>query len=258
MMVAMVMLQVCLNGARDRSECPRLPVTPEELAAQARAAVAAGAGDIHLHPKNHHGQDTLEPASVAAAIAAVRAAVPGTPVGVTTGGWATPDPLQRAAQVRSWTVRPDHASVNWHEEGAATVATALLERGIGIEAGIYSGTGAAQRFLAWPQSHRVLRILAEVTDTDARTAAGAADDLVAEIREATSAPILLHGQDAAVWLVLAVAITRDLDMRIGLEDVLRLPDGTPAGSNADLIRAARDLIDLTRRRRRPGRARCPG
>jgi uncharacterized protein (DUF849 family) len=41
------MLQVCLNGARNRDECPALPITPAELAradnaALVRAAVATG------------------------------------------------------------------------------------------------------------------------------------------------------------------------------------------------------------------------
>src|SRR5690349_11468024 len=111
------MLQVCLNGVRSRAECPRLPVTAAELAVAAREAVAAGAEDIHLHPKDGDAQDTLEAAAVAAAVSAVRAAVPGVPVGVTTGAWAVPDPQVRVAHVRSWSVLPDHASVNWHEDG---------------------------------------------------------------------------------------------------------------------------------------------
>lgn len=235
------MLQVCLNGARDRAACAHLPVTPQELATAAGAAVAAGAQDIHLHPKDHHGDDTLEAAGVAAAVTAVRAAVPGVAVGVTTGAWTTSDPDERAAQVRSWTVLPDHASVNWHEDGAAAVATALLERGVGVEAGIYSGTPAARRFLSWPHAHRVLRILAEITDTDPRTAPDAAIGLLDELCTA-SAPVLLHGTDAAAWPVLRLAASLRLDMRIGLEDVLHLPDGTPAAGNTDLVDAAQKLI----------------
>ncbi|CAL9663354.1 hypothetical protein SUDANB15_07072 [Streptomyces sp. enrichment culture] len=236
------MLQVCLNGARSRAECAHLPVTPQELAAAARTAVAAGARDIHLHPKNPDGEDTLDPATVAAALTAVRTAVPGTTVGVTTGAWTTPDPEVRAAQVRSWTVLPDHASVNWHEDGAAEVAIALLDRGVGIEAGIYSGTPAARRFLDWSESHRVLRVLAEITDTDPRTAVHAAAGLLDELRPATTPPILLHGEDEAAWPLLRLAAAHRLDTRIGLEDVLHLPDGTPAGTNADLVHAAREII----------------
>jgi uncharacterized protein (DUF849 family) len=236
------MLQVCLNGARSRAECAHLPVSPQELAAAARAAVAAGAEDIHLHPKDRDGADTLDPTAVAAVLTAVRAAVPGIPVGVTTGAWATPDPGERAAQVRSWTLPPDHASVNWHEDGATEVATALLDRGIGVEAGIYSGTTAARRFLAWPESHRVLRVLAEITDTSPRTAIRAATDLLDELHAAATSPILLHGEGAAAWPIVQLAAARRLDTRIGLEDVLRLPDTTPADSNADLVHAARKII----------------
>ncbi|MCK2213391.1 3-keto-5-aminohexanoate cleavage protein [Actinomadura sp. ATCC 31491] len=231
------MLQVCLNGARNRTESAHLPVTPQELAAAAREAVEAGARDIHLHPKDQDGADTLDPEHVGAAVAAVRAAVPAVPVGVTTGAWTSPDAGRRAALVRAWSVLPDHASVNWHEDGAATVADALLERGIGIEAGIYSGTPAAGRFLAWPRRHRVLRVLAEVTDTDPRTAPAAAGTLLNELSGA-NLPILLHGEETAAWTVLRLAAARGLDTRIGLEDVLLLPDGTPATSNAALIRAA--------------------
>ncbi|MEU1365063.1 3-keto-5-aminohexanoate cleavage protein [Streptomyces sp. NPDC005803] len=237
------MLQVCLNGARTRTECPVLPISPTELATAAQAAVAAGAQDIHLHPKTPEGEDTLEPHVVAAAVTAVRAAVPNIAVGVTTGAWTLPDPAQRAAHIRSWTVLPDHASVNWHEDGASDVAAALLERGIGIEAGIYSGTRATQRFLAWPEAHRVLRVLAEVTDSDPQTVTATAAGLISELSPAAEAPLLLHGEGPASWPLLLMASSRDLSMRIGLEDVLHLPDGTTAEDNASLVRAARDMIE---------------
>ncbi|WP_116209430.1 3-keto-5-aminohexanoate cleavage protein [Streptomyces olivoreticuli] len=244
------MLQVCLNGAGNRAQCAHLPVTPQQLAAAARDAVAAGAQDIHLHPKDHDGEDTLESTAVAAALTAVRAAVPGIPLGVTTGAWATPDPEARAAQVRSWTVLPDHASVNWHEDGATEVATTLLDQGIGIEAGIFSGTPAAQHFLNWPESHRVLRVLAEITDTGPQTAIHTAADLLDELRPATTSPVLLHGADDAAWPILQLAASRRLDTRIGLEDTLRLPNGTPAKTNADLVRAADKIIQQVFRQSR--------
>jgi len=235
------MLQVCLNGARGRAECSHLPVTPAELAVAAREAVAAGAVDVHLHPKDGDAQDTLDAAAVAAAVSAVRAAVPGVAVGVTTGAWAVPDPYVRAAQVRSWTVLPDHASVNWHEDGATEVARALLDRGIGVEAGIYSGTPAAERFLAWSGSRRVLRVLAEVTDIAPGDALHASAELLEELRPA-AAPVLLHGEGAGAWTVLRLAAARRLHTRIGLEDVLHLPDGEPAADNASLVRAAHGIF----------------
>lgn len=237
------MLQVCLNGARTRQEYPSLPVSPDELAVEAARAVAAGAEDIHLHPKDAEGLDSLEPHVVAQAVSAVRRAVPpGVRIGVTTGAWAVPDPERRAALVRSWPVLPDHASVNWHEEGAETVAGALLDRGVGVEAGIYSGTDAAARFGASPLSGRVLRVLAEVTDTDPVSAERAALTLVAELRSGRSAAVLLHGADGGAWPVLRVAARLGADVRIGLEDVLVLPDGSLAADNIALVQAARTLL----------------
>lgn len=224
----------------------RSPRYPAELAAAARAAVGSGAEDIHLHPKNAAGEDTLEPSRVAAAVAAVRSAVPGIPVGVTTGAWTAPDADQRAAHIGAWTVLPDHASVNWHEDGAAAVADALLAKGVGIEAGLYSGTDAVHRFLAWPRAHRALRILAEVTDTDPLTARQTAAALLDSLEARTSLPVLLHGQDAAAWTILVAAASRRLDARIGLEDVLFLPDGSAAEGNAGLVLAARRVISEVR------------
>jgi uncharacterized protein (DUF849 family) len=231
------MLQVCPNGARTRADGDHIPLTPRELATAVRDAVAAGARDAHLHPRDDTGAQTMEPDPVAHALTAVRTAAPGIPVGVTTAAWVEPDPHRRAALVRAWTVLPDHASVNWHEEGADLVATALLERGVGIEAGIFSGTDAAERFLAWPQADRVLRVLAEVTATDPATAVDAGRDLLRRLRPSPR-PILLHGEEGGAWPVLRLAHELHLDTRIGLEDTLLLPDGTPAPDNAALISAA--------------------
>ncbi|MFC3350975.1 3-keto-5-aminohexanoate cleavage protein [Streptomyces echinoruber] len=231
------MMQVCLNGARGAGDGTAVPLTPEAMAASAADAVAAGAGDVHVHPKTPCGRDTLSPRLLAATLEAIRARV-SVPVGVTTGAWAEPDPAARVARVRAWPVLPDHASVNWHEPGAEELAAALLERGVGVEAGIWSGTDGAARFAASPLGPRVLRVLAEVTDPDPRTAADSARALLSELSELGAAhgrPVLLHGEDGGTWPVLRLAGRLGLATRIGLEDTLVLPDGRRAVSNAELV-----------------------
>ena len=228
------MVQVCLNGARGAADGWMVPVSPGALADAAVEAVAAGATDVHLHPKSPCGQDTLSPRVLAVTLEAIRTRV-SVPVGVTTGAWAERDPAARVERVRGWTVLPDHASVNWHEPGAEEVATALLDRGVGVEAGIWSGTDGAARFAVSPLRSKVLRVLAEVTDPDAETAEASARALLADLGTDHGRPVLLHGEDGSTWPVLRLAGRLGLATRIGLEDTLFLPDGERALSNAQLV-----------------------
>jgi uncharacterized protein (DUF849 family) len=229
------MVQVCLNGPRGAADGSTVPLTPSAMAESAAEAVAAGATDIHVHPKTPCGWDSLSPRVVAETLEAIRARV-SVPVGVTTGAWAEPDPAARLAHVRAWTVLPDHASVNWHEAGAESLAAALIDLGVGVEAGIWSGTDAAERFAVSPLGPKVLRVLAEVTDTEAPEAS--ARTLLAELGPAHGRPVLLHGEDAGAWPVLRLAGRLGLATRMGLEDTLFLPDGERAASNAQLVAEA--------------------
>ncbi|GAB2671333.1 3-keto-5-aminohexanoate cleavage protein [Saccharopolyspora gloriosae] len=235
------MLQACLNGARSPREHHHLPVHPEQLAAAAASCVAAGATELHLHPKHPDGTDSVDPHVLAAALLAVRAAAPGVAVGVTTGAWTAPDPRDRVAAIRGWTVLPDRASVNWHEPGADDIARALLERGIAVEAGLRSGTDGPAHFRDSPARGEVLRILAEVTDPTARGAATSARAHLDQIGP-TSTPVLLHGEAAGAWPVLALAVREGHEVRIGLQDTLQLPDGDITPDNAALVTAALALI----------------
>ncbi|MFJ8535084.1 3-keto-5-aminohexanoate cleavage protein [Streptomyces sp. NPDC093591] len=233
------MIQVCLNGPRGAGDGAAVPLSPEAMAESAAAAVAAGATDIHVHPKTPCGKDSLSPRVLAPTLEAIRARVP-VPVGVTTGAWAEPDAAARLERIRSWStlpVLPDHASVNWHEPGAEEVAAALIDQGVGVEAGIWSGTDGAARFAASPLGPRVLRVLAEVTDRSAESAEETARALLADLGSAFGRPVLLHGEDAGAWPVLRLAGRLGLATRIGLEDTLVLPDGERAGSNAQLVAA---------------------
>jgi uncharacterized protein (DUF849 family) len=211
-----------------------VPVSPGALADAAVEAVAAGATDVHLHPKTPCGHDTLSPRVLAVTLEAIRVRVP-VPVGVTTGAWAEPDPAARLERIRAWTTLPDHASVNWHEPGAEEVATALLDRGVGVEAGIWSGTEGAARFAVSPLRSKVLRVLAEVTDPTADTAEAYARALLSDLGNAHGRPVLLHGENGGTWPVLRLAGQLGLATRIGLEDTLLLPTGERALSNAQLV-----------------------
>jgi uncharacterized protein (DUF849 family) len=237
-------LKACLNGPRDPSEHPALPVTPVAIAAEAAAAVAAGADALHIHAKDSSGRDTLEADTVAAALEAVRAAVPGVAVGLTTGAWAAPGPGERIVLVRAWPVLPDFASVNWHEPGSADLAEALLDMGVGVEPGLWN-PAAVSAWRNWRHRERCARLLLEVTDDHPRDEAiAAAGLLVAALGpDAGGIPVLLHGEGTSAWPVFEVAAREGFQARIGLEDVLVLPDGSPARGNADLVTAARALID---------------
>lgn len=192
--------------------------------------------------------DSLSPRVLTPVLDALRERV-AVPIGVTTGAWAEPDPAARLARVRSWSPLPDFASVNWHEPGAEELAALLLERGVAVEAGIWSGTDGAARFTASALGPRALRVLAEVMDPDPATAETSAHTLLAALGEAHGRPLLLHGEESGTWPVLRLAARLGLATRIGLEDTLLLPGGERAASNARLVTEA--LLQYGSARRAP-------
>lgn len=232
-----MIVKACLNGTRTRADHPRCPVTPEELAAEGLSAVNAGAAALHVHPRDRQGNETLDGRFVGAALVAIRDCF-AVPIGVTTGAWFLPDPQDRLRSIERWDELPDFASVNFHEPGARDIALALLDRGVGVEAGIWHAHAAIElaRSGLGPRCLRVLlepmgQTRAEVTATVAEIERDLADT-------APGVPRLLHGFDAMAWPVLRLAAEQGYDMRIGLEDTLRLPDGSDAEGNASLVEAA--------------------
>ena len=73
-----------------------------------------------------------------AALRAVRAACPGVPLSLTTSASIEPDPDKRKALIAAWTELPELVTVNMGEEGILELCELLIERGIGIEAGLLS------------------------------------------------------------------------------------------------------------------------
>ncbi|HEV2980912.1 MAG TPA: 3-keto-5-aminohexanoate cleavage protein [Solirubrobacteraceae bacterium] len=223
-------VKACLNGGRSRDEHPALPQTPGELASDAVAVRAAGAFAVHVHPRNARGEQTLDARACDAAVAALRAAAPGLPVGLSTAATIDPDPFARAAAIGSWRQRPDFVSVNLSELGWAGLVRAALHAGIGVEAGL-STCADAEELARSPFTHQIVRALVEVEG-------GAPDAQAISRLIAPEVAQLWHGYGERTWEVLTAAGAAGLDVRVGLEDVLVLPDGSPAPSNAALVAAA--------------------
>jgi uncharacterized protein (DUF849 family) len=227
-------LQAALNGARRPDEHPALPVTPEQLAADARAVVAEGARSLHFHPRDASGAETLEAAEVAAALRAVRAAAPGIEISLSTGLWIAGD--RRLHLIAGWTELPELVSLNLSEPGWEEVAAVASGRGIGIEAGLAS-THDAEALVA--SSLRPVRVLVEIDDeTVDGPAAVAAATAIEEVLDGFEAPRLHHGMGPATWSVIDAAVPLGHDVRVGLEDVLTLPGGERAPGNSALVAAA--------------------
>ena len=116
---------------------------------------------------------------------------------------------------------------------------AAVHAGIGIEAGLATPADA-EEFARSPFVHQVVRALVEV-EGGAEEARAIAELIPAGVSQ------LWHGYGDRTWEVLAAAAAAGLDTRVGLEDVLALPNGQMAAGNAELVAAAVALASDARR-----------
>ena len=223
------LLQACLNGKRSQAEFPAVPVTPDELAADAAAAVAAGPRPSICTRAAVTAPSRCRAGDVGAAVAAVRVACPGTPVGVSTGLWITRgDAAARQAAVSQWAdlaagARPDFASVNVSEDGWAGVVRSLGGAGIAAEAGVWS---VHRRPGAGPRRRGQRAGAAAAADPDrghgraGHSAPRVAGDILRALDNSPlgGLPRLLHGEGEGCWPLVAQAAREGLLTRIGLED----------------------------------------
>jgi uncharacterized protein (DUF849 family) len=231
-----MLVEAALNGGRSAADHAAVPLSPAQLGAAAAESAAAGAGAVHFHVRAPDGRESLAPADVARAVTEVRRF--GVPLGISTGAWIIPDPGLRLTAVREWTVLPDFVSINFDEEGAAELASHFLDRDVAIEAGV-ADSFAAEQLVRSGLGNRCLRIMFEPREQVAADAMSAVARAEAVLDAgAVRAPRLLHGVNATAWPLVDAAGARGYSTRIGFEDTLALPDGTIAGGNGELVRAA--------------------
>jgi len=235
----------CINGDRRPGAHPALPVTREQIVRDARAAVDAGADEVHLHPRDGAGAESLEPQVVTPLLELLRAEIPDVAVSLTTALSAEPDPVRRYDLVQRWSALPDSASVNLHEPGSVEVARLLIDRRVNVEAGVWTAD-AARILLASGLAGEFARVLVEpmqATTEDALANATAVDGVLD--RGELELPRLLHGRDNTAWPILETALAAGRDVRIGLEDTLRDPENHEAESNAALVSLATARMSAT-------------
>jgi uncharacterized protein (DUF849 family) len=228
-----MIVQACLNGARPNDYHPQLPVTAEAMAIDGASCIAAGAAELHIHPRGFDGREDLT--AVDETIRAVRDKCPGTLVGVSTGAWIEGDEQRTRDCISAWRELPDYASVNLSERDAPAVIVLLDRMGIGVEAGLAT-VADAERFVAIPNCHRVFRILIETGEQAFEKADKIADGIAGVLERAKlRRQILLHGLDTTVWHFAERAGRQRWSTRVGLEDGCHLANGEIASGNAALV-----------------------
>jgi uncharacterized protein (DUF849 family) len=241
-----VLLKAAINGARAAGSHPALPITPEECARAAARSVASGAGAIHVHIRGPDGAQSLDAADVAGTVSVVRAAVPGIPVGISTLLGIVGDAARRHELVAAWTTLPDFASVNFNEEGSVRLAEQLIERGVGVEAGLFDAT-ATRTCVESGLAARCLRLMLEPRGDSLEAALASVDEMEATLdRAGVARPRLLHGFRGIAWALIEEAARRGYQTRAGLEDTYEMPDGTSARDNAEIVAEAARRIAAAR------------
>jgi len=232
-----MLIKIALNGGRAEA-----PGTAGEIANDVAVCAEAGAAVFHVHPRGIDRRESLHPADVDATVGAIRTKTPHVTLGLTTGAWILPDVQKRLDAIAQWRHLPDFASVNFDEEGCEQVARLLVERGVGVEAGILDAA-STECFLA--AAIPVVRVLIEIQEQQLDEARRAIDTIVAALGD-HAAPRLLHGHGAMTWELFDEAVDRGYDSRIGLEDV-----ATPA-TNLELFQTAMKRFRLRRHHQADG------
>jgi 3-keto-5-aminohexanoate cleavage enzyme len=265
-----VLITCSISGSiANREQCPAIPYTPEDYAAEARRAVDEGATMIHIHARRRDGTPSFEVEDFRAITEAILGAVDDVVINYSTGAIGVPV-AKRIEYLRE--LRPEVAALNMGSMNYAKYSrkrkdfvfkavfsnpfdeiieflTAMNELGIKPEHECFdlghvgSLPPLVDMGVLRPPLHVscVMGVVGGAPPT-ARNLAAMADN----VPEGSHWGVIGISRDQ--WTLVSAALALGGSIRVGLEDNFYLPDGEMARSNGDLVAKARQMTENAGRR----------
>ena len=255
-----LLIAVAPNGARKtKLDHPALPISPDELAETASAALDAGAAMIHLHVRDDEERHSLDVERYRDAIAAVRQAVgPDMIIQVTSEAAGIFGSAEQMAMVRGLTpqavslaVREIVPDAEAEAEGAAFLAWMAQEQ-IRPQYILYSAEDVTRLFelrrrgIVPDERPFLLFVLGRYTAGQRSQPADLLPFLAAAEEQPCDWAICAFGPLEGASALTAAALGGHV--RVGFENNLFLADGTVAPDNAALVRQVAESAALMGRR----------
>ncbi len=270
-----VVISCSISGViANREQCPAIPYTPEEYAAEARRAVDEGASQIHIHARKPDGTPSYEVEDFRAITEAILAEVGDVIVNYSTGAIGIPIE-KRLEYLRE--LRPDVAALNMSSMNYAKYSsrrkdfvfkavfensfdtiieflTAMKELGIKPEHECFDAghvanldplidMGLLERTPL--QISLVMGVNGGIRPTP-RNIAFMSEQIPGGAEGENQWQVIGISRDQ--WKLLGTSLVLGGNVRAGVEDNLYLPNGDMARSNGDLIAKARQMAEDVGRR----------
>jgi 3-keto-5-aminohexanoate cleavage enzyme len=266
-----VVLTCAISGVlANREQCPAIPYTPAEYAAEARRIVDEGGVMIHIHARKPSGSPSFEVEDYKAISQAIRTEVgDGAIVNFSTGAVGV-SVQKRVDYLRA--CRPEVAALNMGSmnyakysrsrkdfvfkmvfanpfEEIVALLEAMNELGIKPEHECFDigHVGSLEPLIDMGVLHQPLHVdcimgVIGGIPPSARNLAAMVENIPANSHWG------VIGISRRQWLLVAAALTLGGSVRVGLEDNLYLPSGEMASSNGELIAQARHMTEEVGRR----------
>jgi uncharacterized protein (DUF849 family) len=269
-----VIISCSISGAiANREQCPAIPYTPEEYAAEARRALDEGASQIHIHARTPDGVPSYEIEDFHAITQAILDEVGDVIINYSTGAIGVPVE-KRLAYLRELT--PDVAALNMSSMNYAKfskrrndfVFKAVFEnsfdlimeflremRELGIkpehecfDAGHVANLDPLISMGLVEEPHQISLVMGVVGGIRPvpKNVGFMADQIPGGPDRGANWQVIGVSRDQ--WKLLAASLNLGGNVRAGLEDNLYLPNGEMAKSNGELIAKARQMAEDIGRR----------
>ena len=257
----------------NREQCPAIPYTPAEYAAEARRAVDEGASQIHIHARKPDGTPSWDIEDFRAITEAIRDEVGDVIINYSTGAIGVP--VEKRIEYLA-ELKPDVAALNMSSMNYAKYSrrrrefvfkavfensfdtiiefvSAMKELGIQPEHECFDAGHVANvdplidmGLLEEPlQISLVMGVVGGIRPTP-RNVEVMADQIPGGSEGPNNWQVIGISRDQ--WKLLGAAVVLGGNIRAGVEDNLYLPDGSMAKSNGDLVEKARQIVEDSGRR----------